>query len=155
MTGLITFALSSPPQAEGILCCFYEQKKLWRSIGVDGKGLRLFLSTKIKNLIDPKGLVVIARLDILRMKAPAIEHDEPVGPHVDTFQQFPIFISVVDKGITSTGEKGIENHAILEIFISLLAGKKIVAQFQLIGQLSDRGVRHNRYAFEPCGPMAI
>ena len=63
-----------------------EKKKMWRRIGVAEKGLGFFLSTEIENLIHPECLVVVAGLDILRMKAASIEHHEPVGPHVDKFE---------------------------------------------------------------------
>ena len=45
-----------------------------------------FLLTEIQNLIHPKGLVVVAGLDILRMETPSIEHHQPVGAHFDEFQ---------------------------------------------------------------------
>lgn len=55
------------------------------SVGDIGK-IRLFLPTQVEDLIYPEGLVVVAGLDILRMKAPSIEYYEPVGSHINQFQ---------------------------------------------------------------------
>jgi hypothetical protein len=66
-------------------------RKNGRSHGGQGGGVieesgQFFLLTEIQNLIHPKGLVVVAGLDILRVKAPSIEHHQPVRPHFDEFQ---------------------------------------------------------------------
>ena len=41
---------------------------------------------KVQNLVDPKGLIVVAGVDVLRMKTTAVKHHEPIGSHLDELE---------------------------------------------------------------------
>jgi hypothetical protein len=41
---------------------------------------------KIQNLVDPKGLIIVAGVDVLGMKATAVKHHEPIGFHFDELE---------------------------------------------------------------------
>ncbi|MBA3612575.1 MAG: hypothetical protein H0W49_06595 [Nitrospirales bacterium] len=68
-----------------------KSKKNGRSDGGQGGEVikesgHFFLLAEVQNLIHPKGLVVVAGLDILRMKASSIKHHQSVWTLFDEFQ---------------------------------------------------------------------
>ena len=89
------------------------------------------------------------------MKAAPVENDQAIGFHADEEEQFPIGVAVVDIGIVPVGEHGVEDHAVLKIFIPLRTVEKFITEFQPVGQFADFPVRLDGYSFQVRGHVPV
>ena len=79
------------------------------------------------------------------METTTVEDDESVGLHVDELEKFPIIVPIIAVFILPFGKERVENHAVLEMLIPIFAVEELVAEFELIGQISYVLVRLKGY----------